>query len=108
MIEVLVSIALLSIGLVWILEGYGSILNAIRRARLLTEGSGLLQEKMADQELKIRTGEIQGGVDSGVEGILEWSTEVREVEKDEWYELEGKVRRGGSSGGISVTTYVRQ
>ena len=108
LIEVLVSVALLSVGLVWILEGYGAVLNATPRARFLTEGTRLLQEKMADQELKIRTGEIQGGTDGGTEGRWEWSTEVEEVEKGEWYELKGKARREGAAGEVSVATYVRQ
>lgn len=107
LIEVLVSVALLSVGLVWILEGYGSVLSAVQKARLLTEGTSLLQEKMADQELKIRTKTVLEGVESGAEAGWEWSTQINEIEKEKWYELKGEVRRTGSKGAFSVTTYVR-
>ena len=108
LIEILVSIMLLSIGLVWILEGYGSILNTTKRTRFLIEGTRVLQERMADEELKIRTGEIEEGANGGDEGVWKWLTEVKEIEKEEWYELKGEVRRQGNEATISLRTYVRR
>ncbi|MBI2981289.1 MAG: prepilin-type N-terminal cleavage/methylation domain-containing protein [Deltaproteobacteria bacterium] len=108
LIEVLISVMLLSVGLVWILEGYGSVLNTTKRAQFLIEGTRILEEKMVDQELKIRTGEMQEGSDGGREGVWEWLTEVKEIEPEEWYELKGEVRRKGNERTISLSTYVRQ
>lgn len=107
LIEVLVAILLLSVGLVWIVEGYGSILNATRKAQRMNDGGWVLHEKMAEQELDIRVGRTFEGRLSGQEGAWKWSTEVKQTEKKGWYELSGEVSRKGDEGTISHITYVR-
>jgi len=108
LIEVLLAIALLSFGLVWILEGYGSILNTVKMAQNLTEGSLILHERMAEQKLRIQTGEAEAGTESGSEGLWQWSTETKVMGKEGLYELRGEVHRKGTDRSVSLETYVQQ
>lgn len=107
LIEVLFSVVLLAIGLASVLGGYGRILDSYKRARLLTDGLTLLEEKMIDQELEIRGGHGAGGSLGGKEKLWVWSTQTKAASLEGWYEIKGEVHAEGRAGQIILYSYVR-
>lgn len=108
LIEVLLSVSLLAIGLAAVLVGYREILGSYKRSRLLIEGVGILEEKMADQEIEIRGGDFAGGFLQGKDGAWIWSTQTKESGQEGWYEIKGEIRGEGRAGTIKLDRYVRQ
>ncbi|MBI4365966.1 MAG: prepilin-type N-terminal cleavage/methylation domain-containing protein [Deltaproteobacteria bacterium] len=108
LIEVLLSVAILAIGLAAVLEGYQSILGTYGRARLATEGLGLLEEKLIEQELEVRNGQGDGGIRSGKEGPWRWSTQIAKAKQEGWYEIKGEVQGDGRSAALTLFRYVHR
>ena len=108
LIEVLLSVSLMAVGMAAVLGGYREILGAYGRVRLLSEGINLLEEKMIDRELEIKTGSAGAGSDSGREKTWNWSTVTKATEQEGWYEITGEIQGEGRSGKISLYRYVRQ
>ena len=110
LIEVLVAVSLLAVGLAGILGTYQGILGSYKKARLLTDGLHLLEERITDQELEIRGGKGGGGLSNGEEGLWSWSTQTKETGHEGWYEIRGDLRPqrgplGGEGGGETITLY---
>lgn len=103
LIEVLVAVSLLAVGLAGILGTYQGILGSYKKARLLTDGLHLLEERITDQELEIRGGKGGGGLSNGKEGLWSWSTQTKETGHEGWYEIRGDLL--GEGGGETITLY---
>ena len=107
LIEVLLSVALLSIGLVFIIKGYMVALDGYGRARFISEGSLILQEKMADGQLEIRSGLRAAGLENGKEKDWRWTIRVKEIQTDKLYEIEVEVFQDNGKNKLTAATYVR-
>lgn len=108
LIEVLLSVAMLAMGLTFILGGYNTMLEAYGRARFIAGGSMILQQKMADSQLAIKSGLKASGSENGKEGDWQWKETVTEIQTGKVYELGVEVFKGNREKKIGAETYVRK
>ena len=114
LVEIMVSIAILSLGLIVILQGFTNALNILRVAENNLATSLLSEEKMVEIEINVKPGEqvpekyLNGSLQSGnIE--FQWQT-IMAVEGDyeDLYKALTKVtwREGRRSGVSSLSTYL--
>lgn len=105
MIEVLLSVAILGIALVFIISGYDSALSLYEKARSVGEGSMILQEKLVESQLAVRSGSDATGSESGKEGKWKWTTEVIELQPGALYKISVEAKEAGRKSKVSAVTY---
>lgn len=109
LIEVLLSVVLIAFTLVAILQGYNRMAGAYRRAQIDREGTLLLQERLAQTGLDVKTGVNLGGTSEGKEGLWEWSAEVVPLPTAGLFEVKAWVRlQADSRQKLETRTYVGQ
>jgi len=115
LIEVMVSIAILSFGLILILQGFAYSANVLRISRNNLEATLLTEEKMAETEIMLK--QTKDSLFSGFNGEsksnnieFKWKTELT---IDEEYEDLNKVlatiswKEGRRKGTVPIFTYLR-
>ncbi len=108
LLEVLVSMAIISIGLVYIVRSFSSSMRAIDTSNKFLKSVALIEEKM--WEIEAAAG-IEAGQDHGrfedAEGYT-WNIEAEEIEDSNINDVKLKVEWKGPSATqrVSVETYV--
>lgn len=107
LIEVLVSVAIVAFSVVAIIEGYHRMVFAYQKARLESEGVRLLEERLVEKKIQIKSGESPVS-ESQNEGLFTWSVDLKETSGD-LFELKGKIHPiGNEEKNIEVMTHVRK
>lgn len=123
LIEIMISVAILSVGLVLILQGLTHSLNILRISQDNLKATLLAENKMAELEIKAREGKEVFLEDLGEEFEFEdmeceWGIEITPVEweieeiPEEYEELNGveaslSWKEGKRKGRIPLVTYMR-
>ncbi|MBI5299996.1 MAG: prepilin-type N-terminal cleavage/methylation domain-containing protein [Deltaproteobacteria bacterium] len=108
LIEVLLSVVILAVGLIPIIGGYHTALEAYKRAQFTAEGFWILHQKMAEGRLGMRFDSGISASQSGKEGHWEWTTKIKKALPKDLYELEVEVEKKGSGRKLTAATYVRK
>lgn len=108
LIEVLLSVAILAVGLVAVIGGYHTVLDAQKKADFISEGYLMLQQKIVDGRLEILSDDRLLGDKSGREGNWQWSLKVANTPLKNVYELGVEAVKKGDKQKLAVATYVRK
>ncbi len=117
LIEVLVSVGILSVGIVVVLQAFSAAAGILDSTRTITRSSLLLRSKLSEIILDAEHGEIQTGYRSGnfgePFGDYRWSArveEVSEVSRDEvrlrFYDVEAEAIKAGAGRRFRLATRV--
>jgi len=111
LVEIMLTVTILSIGLIGILRAYAASLNALDAAQESIESSCLLKDKMAEIELKekednglpeeISHGRFGGGFDN-----YQWELDIHSLPGVKLNEATVTVYRDGHTRRYSLVTYV--
>ena len=115
LIEIMVSIAILSLGLILILQSFAYSLNALRICRNNLEATLLAEEKMS--QMQIIAQQTRGSLLSGIEGEsslgnIEFKWEIDAVQDEEYVNLYKVAsttswKEGRRKGAVIFVTYLR-
>ncbi len=114
LIEIMISIAILSLGLIFVLQGLTHCLSILNISRNNLEASLLAEDKMAEAEIAVKQDADEFSKDSGGElksGNIDFNWQIRFSPDQEYEDLDEVLttvhwREGRRSGSSIFSTYL--
>ncbi len=106
-VEMMITVVILSIGLIFILQGISSSINATGLSQQITEACILAENKISELEMELFRGKGINLEERGENERLDWNYTIRDTEKPKLSELHFKVLNKRKREILEITTYLR-